>query len=76
MITLEGIVEEVRKAGLHCELQNGSRHIKIVVCGELCGIWSKSRETRTGRGPINVRAQVRRCIKKHISCVDTLHRTM
>ena len=76
MITLQDIVAEVKLAGLPCELQNGSKHIKIIVCGEFCGIWSKGGATSMGRGPVNVRAQVRRCIKKHISSVDVTHRTM
>jgi hypothetical protein len=76
MITLQDIVAEVKLAGLPCELQNGSKHIKIIVCGEFCGIWGKNENCRSGRAPINVRAQVRRCIKKHISSVDSVHRTM
>jgi hypothetical protein len=75
MITLNAIMAEVKLAGLPCELQGGSKHIKIVVCGEMCGIWPRVANSNQ-RAAKNVRAQVRRCVKKHIEVVDTAHRTM
>lgn len=65
MVTLEQIVNEVRASGLRCETPMGSKHIKIVVEGELCGIWKQNSKTSDGRSPLNVLSQVRRCIRKH-----------
>jgi hypothetical protein len=74
-ITLEDIVEEIEAAGLAYDIKNGSKHIKIVVCGEFCGIWPRI-ERGDLRATKNIRAQVRRCIKKHTDAVDVTHRTM
>ena len=72
---LREVIKEVSLSGLPFETVNGSRHVKIVVCGEMCGIWPRV-ENGDLRAAKNVRAQVRRCVKKHIDCVDSVHRTM
>ena len=74
-ITLRDVIEELDKSGMPYDIVSGSRHIKIVVCGEMCGIWPR-KENGNWRAAMNVRAQVRRCLKKHIDSVDTVHRTM
>lgn len=65
MITLESILNEAKASGLRCETVMGGKHVKIVVEGEFCGIWSKSGKPTNRRGSLNILCQVRRCVKKH-----------
>lgn len=60
----ELISEELENSGVPFEIKKGGRHHKIFVGGALCGIIPTNGSFCNNRIALNVRAQIRRAIKK------------
>ena len=58
------LLVELEASGVPWHLEQGKRHIKIVVGKKFCGILPARRDESSRRTQLNIRAQVRRAIQE------------
>ena len=58
------IQEELDNCGFPFDIERGSRHWKIFIGGEMCGIFPMIGKSPNRRAELNVRSQIRRQIRK------------
>lgn len=58
--------KELERCPVPWRVENGTRHIKLFVNGQLAGVFSRGRNARAdvGRDNLNIRAQIRRIVKR------------